>query len=718
MKNLFGIGAALKTILLGCAILASYSSFGQDAGGSADSSMSVIADFEGETYGEWKSSGTAFGERPAQRAVSGQMPVKGFKGKGLVNSFLGGDKSTGTLTSPEFRIDRAFITFLIGGGGFEGKTCMNLVLDGKTVRSATGTNTNAGGSEELSLESWDVSEFRGKTVRIVIVDDATGGWGHINVDHIAQTDVKPRNTREVTLTQRYLLLPVRHGEAKRRTQILVDGAVVREFDIELSAKPEWFAHVDVSTWIGKSAVIRANGVSPDSPDLDLIEPSATLWNNEQLYREPLRPQIHFSTRRGWLNDPNGMVYSNGEYHLFCQHNPYGWDWGNMHWAHAVSRDLVHWEELPMALYPAKYGDWAFSGSAVVDKANTAGWKKGDRDVLVAAYTSTGRGECIIYSNDDGRTWTEYERNPVVKHSGRDPRLLWHEPTRQWVMALYDEFQSKQWITFHTSPDLKAWTYQSRVEGFFECPDIFELPVDGDAKNRKWVITAANSDYKVGTFDGREFSSAPQKLKGNHGRGFYAAQTFTNDPKNRVIQIGWLQAPSPSAPFNQCMSIPIQLSLVSTEQGPSLARWPVSELAGLREKSFDLGARDVAPGTNPLSEITGEILEVEAVIDPKEAKQVEFLIRGIKVSYDVAKQELMVQDHRVPAPLVKGKQHLRMFLDRTVLEVFASNGLTYVPLPVIPSADNRSMALSVAGGSAKFELLSVHQLGSIHQQSPK
>jgi fructan beta-fructosidase len=684
----------------------------------ADPSQITIADFEGGTYGDWKATGTAFGEHPAKGTLPGQMDVKGFKGECLVNSFLNGDTATGTLTSPEFQIDRPFISFLIGGGGFAGKTCMNLIVDGKTVRSATGQNTHPGGSEELSIEFWDVSEFRGKTARIVIVDDATGGWGHINVDNIVQSDAKPRNTREIKLTEHYLLLPVRHGEAKRRTQILVDGVAVREFDIELSARPEWFAHVDVSAWIGKDAVVRAKGVSAGNPSLDLIAPSATIWNSEQLYREPLRPQIHFSSRRGWLNDPNGMVYSKGQYHLFYQHNPYGWAWGNMHWAHAVSSDLTHWEELPIALYPVKYGDWAFSGSAVVDKADSSGWKLGDRDVLVAAYTSTGRGECIVYSNDQGRTWTEYERNPVVKHAGRDPRLLWHEQSRQWVMAVYDEFEGKRWIAFHTSPDLKSWTFQSRIEGFFECPDIFELPVDGDDNNRKWVLTAADSDYMIGTFDGHAFSNETQKLKGNLGRGFYAAQTFSNDPKGRIVQIGWLQAPSPAMAFNQCMSIPIELKLVSTAQGPRLARWPVSELAGLREKTLDLRAKEIAPGANALAEFTGEILEVEAVFEPAESKVVEFLIRGIKVAYDSEKQELSVQERRVPAPLINGKQHLRLFLDRTVLEVFASDGLTYVPMPLIPAADNLTMSLSVRGGSAKFEQLSVHRLSSIHSNGAK
>src|ERR1019366_3105133 len=155
-----------------------------------------------------------------------------------------------------------------------------------------------------------------------------------------------------------------------------------------------------------------------------------------------------------------------------------WDWGNMHWGHAVSPDLVHWTERGDAIRPRQYGDWVFSGSAVVDTRDTAGWGKPGHPAMVAAFTSTGRGECIVHSGDGGLTWTEFEGNPVLKHSGRDPRLLWHEPTRRWIMAVYDERDGKQWIAFHSSPDLKTWKAEGRIEGFFECPDLFELPVAG------------------------------------------------------------------------------------------------------------------------------------------------------------------------------------------------------------------------------------------------
>ena len=158
----------------------------------------------------------------------------------------------------------------------------------------------------------------------------------------------------------------------------------------------------------------------------------------------------------------------------------------MHWGHATSKDLFRWKEEGVALYPKKYGDWAFSGSAVLDKENTSGWGTKEKPPLVLAYTSTGRGECIAYSLDNGKTWKEYDQNPVVKHTGRDPKLIWHAKAKHWVMAVYDEFQGKQWIAFHTSPDLKTWTFASRIEGFFECPDLFELPVNEVGEERSKV----------------------------------------------------------------------------------------------------------------------------------------------------------------------------------------------------------------------------------------
>ena len=688
----------------------------------------VLADFEGKDYGAWKTTGEAFGTGPAPGTLPGQQTVEGFLGKGLAGSFHGGDRSTGTLTSPSFKIDRKFITFLIGGGGFTGKTCLNLLVDGKIVRTATGPNTNPGGSEELTQASWNVNELAGKAAQIEIVDNATGGWGHINVDQIVLSDkaiavLAPRK-REMTIESRYLHFPIADQvpKVKHRVAVLVDGSMVREFECSLSDAPEWFAHLDMSAWRGKKATVRVDKIAEDSKALDLITQADTIWGGDQLYKEPLRGQLHFSPRRGWNNDPNGMVFADGEYHLYFQHNPYGTPWGNMHWGHAVSADMVHWEELPIALYPYRFGDWAFSGGAVVDNDNTSGWKKGANSLIVASFTSTGRGECMVYSNDRGRTFQEFDGNPVITpatHANRDPRPLWYAPGKHWVIAVYDDFEKRKNIAFFTSPDLKTWTFQSRIEGFYECPDLFELTLDGDVARKKWVLTGASSDYMIGRFDGKQFSPDTPKLKGHLGRGFYAGQTFSNEPKGRVVQIGWFQIGTPGMPFNQAMSLPNELKLRSTAEGPRLTWTPVKELENLRAKSHRLDGRTLQPGdANPLAGIGGELLEVRADFEPTAGATVTFKLRGIAVAYDAARQEIVVDRLRASSPLRDGRQRLIVYADRNAFEVFASDGLAYVPKPLTPKAENHSIELSVQGGTAKFRSLEVHELESIWKTAPK
>ncbi len=693
----------------------------------------VLADFEGKDYGDWKVEGTAFGPGPAQGTLPHQMEVGGYAGHGLVNSFFGGDKSTGKLTSPEFKIERKFIKFLIGGGGWAGKTCLNLLVGGKQVRSATGPNVVPGGSEDLAPAAWEVAELIGQTARLEIVDAAKGGWGHINVDQILQSDVpapvvaQPITAeRTLSLDKKYLLLPVINGGKKgahQRGALLVEGAVVRDFDIDLASQPEWFAHLDVSAWQGRQATLRITKLPADSKALELVATSDTLWHADEIYRERLRGQLHFSPRRGWNNDPNGMVFADGLYHLYFQHNPYGWPWGNMHWGHATSPDMVHWREQPEAIYPHQYGDWAFSGSAVVDRHNTSGWRKGANELIVAAYTSTGRGECMVYSNDRGQTFTEFAGNPVLKHHGRDPRLLWHAASKQWVMAVYDEADKNRGIAFHTSPDLKTWTFQSRIEDFFECPDLFELPLQGAAQEggksaappakKYWVLTAASSDYMIGQFDGKKFTPETPKLKGHQGRGFYAAQTFSHDPQGRVIQIGWLQTATRGMPFNQSMSLPNELKLLATLEGPRLTWTPVKELETLRVSSHRLGPLSLAPGAaNPLAGLKGELFEIRAEFTPGPATVLTFTVRGLKVSYDGAKQELSVGDRRASAPLQGGRQRLVIYVDRTALEVYASDGLTFMPVATGPSPDDQTLSVSVEGGSATFNTLDLHELKSL------
>lgn len=669
----------------------------------------VVADFEGDTYGSWKVTGEAFGPGPARGTLPNQMQVEGFEGKGLVNSFFNGDRTTGTLTSPEFMIQRKYLNFLIGGGKHENQTCINLIVDGKTVRTETGPNDKAGGTERLEWQAWDISELKGKTATLQIVDTATGGWGHINVDQITQSDTR-RGTqiarRELTINQDYLLLPVKNGASKRRMKLTVDNKIVREFEIELAdQQPDFVVAADVRPFRGQSLAIEIP-LPYGSKALEAIQPSAALPPSSD--GEQHRPRFHFTSQRGWLNDPNGLVYFQGEWHLFYQHNPYGWNWGNMHWGHAVSRDLLQWHELPTALYPRQWGDWAFSGSAVVDEQNTSGFKTGTEPPLVAAYTSTGRGECIAFSNDRGRTWTEYDKNPVVKHAGRDPKLIWHEPTKRWVMAVYDEpAGAERAIAFYNSPDLKEWTFTSRIGGFFECPDLFPLSIDGDQAKQRWVLYGADGKYLLGDFDGKEFHPKSPKQQVWYGN-FYAAQTFSDAPQGRRVQIGWANGVTfPKQSFNQQMTIPVELTLKSTSGEPRMIAWPVEEVRKHHEwraVAIAIGADglqlDAGKSTNLLAgDAKLDLFDLMCDVDVQQAKKVTLTVCGAPIVYDASAQTLTCRHVTAPVRLVDGKLSLRVLGDRGSLEIFAQQGEVAMSVAYRQTEADRSLKIVTDGGTA-------------------
>jgi len=481
--------------------------------------------------------------------------------------------------------------------------------------------------------------------------------------------------------------------------------------------------MDESPWRGKTITLEGDKSLEDSTGLKAVQQSDTVKGTTNLYSEPFRGQFHFSPRRGWNNDPNGLVFYRGEYHLFFQHNPYGWSWGNMHWGHAVSPDLVHWQELGDVLRPDKSGAM-FSGSAVVDWANTSGLGQDGQPAQVLIYTAAGNPtvQCLAASTD-GRSYAKYSGNPVVAQispDNRDPKVIWYEPTKSWVMTLYVELNHTNSIQFLSSPDLKHWAPLSHTAGFFECPDFFELPVDGNVSNKKWVLTAADSDYMVGAFDGTNFVPETPKLKGQRGRGFYAAQTFSDIPASdgRRIQIGWFQTPTPGMPFNQSMTVPLSLQLTGTSEGPRLTWTPVKELSMLRAGAHRFGRISLRPkGPDPLEGVKAELVELRTEFERDTAREVTLNIRGAVLSYDFLTQELSVNGLRAPAPLRQGRQRLIVYCDRMGLEVFASDGLTYIPLPFLPKPGDLSVGIHAKGGGATVHSLQVYNLKSAWK-SPK
>lgn len=689
----------------------------------------VINDFEGKGYGNWTASDSAFGTGPAHGTLPGQMNVEGFKGQGLVNSFNGGDDATGKLVSPPFKIERKYIQFLIGGGGWEGKTCINLHLGDKIVRTATGPNVVSGGSEKLEPAQWDVSDLQGKEVWLEIEDDAKGTWGHINVDHIVQSDTRINVlmmqhdvTRQIVIDKPYLNFPVKNDAPKKRVTLLVDGKELHGFDIELADNnPDWWAFFDATPLKGKTVTVKVNKLAEGSQGLAAIDQTKEIKDADDLYREPLRPQFHFTARRGWLNDPNGLVYFQGEYHLFFQHNPYGWNWGNMHWGHAVSKDLVHWKELPEALYPDKHGTM-YSGSAVVDWNNTGGFKTGKEPALVAMFTAAGNPftQGIAYSNDRGRTWTKYENNPVLGHiaaENRDPKLVWYAPENKWVIPLYLDHND---FVFYGSTDFKQWNKLSdfKLPGDAECPNFFQIPLDGNTNHQRWVFFGANGVYSVGAFNGREFTPETQPQRLHHGNCWYASQVFSDIPAKdgRCILIPWGRLPDGEIfrgmKFNQMMGLPVELTLRSAgAKNESIRVAPVRELAALRQRTHEVKPQRLTADANPLAGITAELVEIEATLRVGSEGTVTFDLHGVPVVYNMEEQKLSCLNQQVAYEHNEGRISLHLFVDRRAVDIFGNDGRVYMPMAMRMSPTDRTLKLSCKDGDAEILSLKVHELKS-------
>ena len=445
---------------------------------------------------------------------------------------------------------------------------------------------------------------------------------------------------------------------------------------------------------------------------------------DKLYNETYRPQFHFSPKKNWTNDPNGLVFYKGEYHLFFQHNPTGINWGNMHWGHAISPDLVHWEELPIAIEPDEHGP-VFSGSAVVDWNNTSGLKSGDEKVLAAFYTGAGEPsvQCLAYSNDRGRTWRKYPGNPVVKNlepGNRDPKVVWHAPSSKWVMALYLKDND---FAFFSSSNLKDWTQLGAitVPGSAECPDLFELPVDGDAKNTKWIFLGGDGNYLIGAFDGKAFHKEVEKQRGDWGKNFYATQTYSDIPADdgRRIQIAWMNGGKyPEMPFNQQMTFPCELTLRTFPEGVRMCRQPVKEIAGIHDKTHEWHDVPLAPDTDPLAGVTGDLFDIRAEIEPGAASELGFIVRGEPVKYDAAKKELSCLGAAAALTPDGDKIKVQILVDRTSIEIYGNDGKISMSSCFLPKPSDKSLTAYAKGGAARIVSLTVFELRSTWPKPPE
>ena len=439
---------------------------------------------------------------------------------------------------------------------------------------------------------------------LALVLPVFAGAQSLTVNHLSET----HTLVQVNGKDRYVMLPVQETAQEASVKVLSNGNVVLKANVSLAIdKTDYLVPLDLGEWAGSCILLdikmtQGRGVRRDPSDdvcwSEMVTlPALDCTNREKQYR----PTYHFSPEWGWMNDPNGMVYKDGEWHLFYQYNPYGSFWGNMHWGHAVSKDLVNWEHLGIALAPDDLGA-IFSGSAVVDTDNTAGF---GRDAIVAMYTSDGdnQTQSIAYSLDNGRTFTKYAGNPVIMAEDtpdfRDPKVFWDHQTRQWKVVL----AAGQEVQFYSSPNLKDWTYDSSFglaygnhNGVWECPDLIRLPFEG---KDKWVLLlninpggpfgGSATQYFVGSYDGKTFKcdDLPTVTRWmDYGKDHYAAVTWSNAPDGRAVAIAWMSnwqyANSvPTQQFRSANSVPRDLSLIRRGKEVILKSTPSREVEALR-----------------------------------------------------------------------------------------------------------------------------------------
>lgn len=470
-----------------------------------------------------------------------------------------------------------------------------------------------------------------------------------------------------TIDKQYLNFPVDMQQDRQKVWFILDNDTLTYSVIRIPQnEPDYWVFKDVSAYKGKKLKLvfseQVNGIGD-------IYQSDRFAGQDSLYRETNRPRFHFTSRRGWNNDPNGLVWYDGEYHLFYQHNPFEIHWENMHWGHAVSKDLLHWQELNDALYPDPLG-MMFSGSAVIDKENTSGWGK---NALVAYYTAAGKEQtqCVAYSLDKGRTFTKYEGNPVLGGT-RDPKVFWYEPGQVWVMVLYEGNTN----AIYNSTDLKNWEFKSRTKGFYECPELFALPVDGDETNKKWVMYGASGTYMIGDFDGENYTPEYGKYFYSWGSQ-YAAQTYNNVPDGRRIQIGWGRIEQPGMPFNQMMLFPCELTLRTTPEGIRMFCEPIEEIKKLHKKTYEWSAISGDDLNKELAAIDSDLLHGKMDIEIRGGLGLEIHYQGHPVIYYDGNYTRFNGVPYVCDEPGNFRFNIEFLIDRTSLEAYFGNGKLFV-----------------------------------------
>lgn len=562
----------------------------------------VIGDFSNGQLDGWVIEGEAFKGNPYR--LNDFSEVTGAEDGYLIASRHNSKLMTGSINSEGFKISRRYLNLLLGGtteSSWERNVAAELLIDGEVVKHNLSISRNA---EELNWLSWDVEEFQGKTANVRLVVDSlpNSGFfaqnnGYLYLNKVVMSDKKASTyignySTKLKATEDYLLIPASDKGKSSALTILIEGTNIlgQPQNINIASDViDYYIPIDIRKYKGKEVTISLTRVDVNDLVCRNIRQSADRGFDRE---EPFRQVYHFTPDFGWTNDPNGMVYFDGEYHLSYQANPYGLRQNNLHWGHAVSTDLLHWEDLPFVLAPDSLG-LIFSGSATVDYDNQAGFGK---NALLAIYTSAGMGQrqSIAYSADKGRTYHKYAGNPVLADSTRfdfrDPKVLWFND--RWIISV----AANDVIAFYESKDFKHWEKLSEFgkgigshAAVWECPDLMKMTIDG---KEKWVLLVSINpggpnggsvtQYFIGDFNGKEFKAdaLDYPLWIDEGTDNYAGVTFSNTGERHIFMgwmSNWLYAnETPTVNFRNSMTLPRELKLKHDADGNLFLASPPSQ----------------------------------------------------------------------------------------------------------------------------------------------
>lgn len=708
----------------------------------------LFEDFESGAYvPKWTPEGDAFGKNPALGTFKGQHEVSGFLGRGLVNSFYGGDVPRGRLVSAPFKIEHKYMRVLAGGGMKPQRLYLRIVSsNGTELGRITGNN-----SERLEPKCIDVSKNVGETAFIEIVDDDSGPWGHINIDDIRFTDFPDipciPDGAVFEKSNKFVHFPVNNLAPEREVKIFELSnpdapKLVAAIKVRIDAdNPQWVMSYDLSEFAGNPVRVEVKRLVSESSGLGIFTSDKFIANSYP--NEILRPQYHFSTPHGWINDPNGLVYFGGKWHMYYQLTPYSTYNGAKYWWHAVSDDLMHWKHMPVAIKARFFdGGWAneiYSGTAFADLSNKSGLFGGNGGI-VFAYTLTGRGDFVAYSPDG--TGIKTFDAPITSVGGRDPCIFYHTPTKKWVVLRYEIFrptpdaQPENRFAFYVSADLKSWKRTQMLENFYECPYIVPLAENGDKNKMRYLIFDASGECVVGDFDGEEFTPLSDRLpRFIHGNA-YTGQIWNNAPDGRVVEIAWMPMPvEPFArlgmPFSQTMTLPFELSLIKKDGKFGITAKPAAEVEKLCGKPQRLPERVALTGSpKKIISSDGTALSLEAEFDISNSNVAGLNIGPASIVFDKIKNS-----YRISCPSRKfegiasdiqgnggefkmskqidGTLKMRIFVDACILELFHGGEGPLISLYV--PFGREALEISAFGDGAILKSLELSKMSAAYDK---